>query len=106
MFIVDDGYTSEKLDDKAANWFRVSKKPSEKLKQRVVPLKVYVIPPPPPGWWAFHYSSGKMRYKIANTEIAVPLNSFNLHGTMFRAFANICTYISFDSNVYVFVYRT
>lgn len=44
MFIVDDGYTSEKLDDKAANWFGVSKKPGEKLKQRVVPLKVYVIP--------------------------------------------------------------
>lgn len=47
-----------------------------------------------------------MRYKIANTEIAVPLASFNLHGTMSRAFANICTYISFDNNVYVFVHRT
>lgn len=47
-----------------------------------------------------------MRYKIANAEIAVPLASFNLHGTMSRAFANICTYTSFDNNVYVFVYRT
>lgn len=47
-----------------------------------------------------------MRYKIANTEIAVPLASFNLHGTKSRAFAtSVLTLLSTITFMFLYTVR-